>query len=81
MFARRSLRGGDAAFVALLAASLVVVQSYSFSSMFGGKPALGLRSQSSAFCQGPACKAAAPSLRTRPEIGRLLMRCSACHLF
>jgi len=70
VFARRSLRGGDAAFVALLAASLVVVQSYSFSSMFGGKPALGLRSQGSAFCQGPACKAAAaPALRTRPEIG------------
>jgi len=66
VFARRRLRSGDVAFVALLATSLAVVQSYSFSSLFGGKPALGLRSQGSAFCQGSACKATAAVLSTVP---------------
>ena len=66
---RRSIYGGDAAFVALLAAtSLVGIQSYSMSSLFGTK-APGLRS--SAFCQGPICKSPelVPSLRTRGKHG------------
>lgn len=69
---RRFLRSGDAAFLAFVAATaLVCVESYSLSSVFGNN--LGLRSQTSAFCQGPTClkpaAAAAPSLRARTHEG------------
>ena len=51
----------DASFVALLAAaSLVAVDSFSFSSVFGGA-SLGLRAQQSAFCAGSA-----PCLKATP---------------
>ena len=67
---RRSVYGGDAALVALIAASsLVGIQSYSMSSLFGAK-APGLRAQNS-FCQGPICKTPelVPSLRARGKHG------------
>jgi len=68
---RTTHRSGDAALVALLAASsLVGIQSYSVGSLFGTK-APGLRAQNSAFCQGPICKSPelVPSLRTRATPG------------
>jgi len=69
---RRCFRSGDVAFAALLAATaLVSVQSYSLSSVFGGR-SLGLRSHTSAFCQGPTCLKPAvplPSLRARTHEG------------
>ena len=66
----------DATYVALLAAaSLVAVQSYSFSSLFGGS-GLGLRAKNSGFCKGPTClKAApaAPSLRAKGKDGEFVL--------
>ena len=76
---RRCFRSGDAAFVALLAATaLVSVQSYSLGSVFGGS-SLGLRSQTSAFCQGPTClkpTVPSPSLRARTHRGTFALQTS-----